>query len=55
MTQEITLLNGTVQTVEEDFGSVICLVCGDDYVTTPDYCDSTLDCAFDGGEHLVTI
>jgi hypothetical protein len=51
----ITLLDGTVQKIEEDFGSVICLVCGDDYITTPDYCDSTLDCAFDEGEHLVTI
>jgi hypothetical protein len=51
----ITLLDGTVQAIEADFGSVICLVCGDDYVSAPDYCDSTLDCAMDDGESLVHI
>jgi hypothetical protein len=57
MTKTVTLLDGTDIVVETGagWGDVVCLVCGADYITTPSYCDESLDCAFDDGEHLVKI
>ena len=33
----------------------ICTLCDSEYMANPGYCDETLECAFDEGEHLVKI
>jgi hypothetical protein len=55
MNKTVTLLDAKEIVIESGWGDVVCLVCGTDYITTPSYCDESLDCAFDGGEHLVKI
>lgn len=58
MTKTVTLLDGTDIVLESgsEWGDVVCLICGSDYIDGGyGYCDETLECAFDEGEHLVKI
>jgi hypothetical protein len=58
MTKTVTLLNGTEVVLESgpEWGDTVCLICGTDYVGSGyGYCDESLECAFDEGEHLVKI
>jgi hypothetical protein len=57
MSKTVTLLDGTeiVVEVSPEWGDIVCLICGNDYIGSPSYCDNTLDCAFDEGEHLVKV
>jgi len=32
-----------------------CEICSEEYIGKVSYCDETLECAFDEGEHLVQI
>lgn len=32
-----------------------CLLCGEEYTGNVSYCDETLECAMDDGEHLVMV
>jgi hypothetical protein len=52
----VTLLNGETKTLEFGETGYICLLCGEEYTDNRyGYCDETLECAFDSGEHLVKI
>ena len=55
MNKTVTLLDGTEYTLEYD-GKFVCLVCGDEYEDNRyGYCDNSLDCAMDDGEHIVRV
>lgn len=55
MTKTVTLLDGTDYTLEYG-GEFVCLVCGAEYSEDRyGYCDESLDCAMDSGEHLVAV
>lgn len=55
MTKTVTLLDGTDYTIQYD-GDTVCLVCGAEYEGNGyGYCDESLECAFDEGEHLVAV
>jgi hypothetical protein len=32
-----------------------CLLCGEEYISNPSYCDESLECAMDEGESLVAV
>lgn len=32
-----------------------CGLCGEEYISKVSYCDETLECAFDEGEHLIDL
>ena len=32
-----------------------CLLCGEEYTANVGYCDESLECAMDDGEHLVSV
>jgi hypothetical protein len=52
----ITLLDGTIKTLEYIGEGFVCLVCGDEYTDNRyGYCDNSLDCAMDDGEHMVAV
>jgi hypothetical protein len=52
----ITLLDGTSKTLEYITEGSVCLVCGAEYEGMGyGYCDESLDCAMDSGEHLVAV
>ena len=34
---------------------VKCGLCGEEYSAKVSYCDETIECAFDDGEHLVSV
>ena len=52
----ITLLDGTSKTLEYITDGYVCLVCGEEYDTNYyGYCDESLECAMDSGEHLVQV
>ena len=52
----VSLLNGATKNVEFDETGYVCLICGEEYVDNSyGYCDETLECAFDSGEHLIKI
>ena len=57
MNKIVTLLDGTHKVIEvsPEWGDAVCLICGADYIEVPQYCDETLECAFDEGDHLVNI
>jgi hypothetical protein len=55
MTKTVTLLDGTDYTIQYD-GDTVCLLCGAEYEGMGyGYCDESLDCAMDSGEHLVAV
>lgn len=52
----VTLLNGETKKIEFGEEGYVCLLCGEEYLDNAyGYCDETLDCAFDDGEHLILI
>jgi hypothetical protein len=55
----VTLIDGSSKQIEFPDSILVCLLCGTEYVASvyglPSYCDETIDCAFDDGEHLVHI
>jgi hypothetical protein len=52
----ITLLDGTSKALEYITEGYVCLVCGEEYDTKAyGYCDESLECAMDSGEHFVQV
>jgi hypothetical protein len=55
MTKTVTLLDGTEYSIQYD-GDTVCLICGEEYTNGGyGYCDESLECAMDSGEHLVMV
>ena len=56
MAKTITLLDGASKILEYITEGYVCLVCGEEYDTKAyGYCDESLECAMDSGEHLVAV
>jgi len=58
--REVTLIDGTVKTLQFSDTNAVCLICGEEYeFKNPNiaiqYCDETLECAMDSGEHLQAV
>jgi hypothetical protein len=52
---KIKLTNGTEKDLQFRGPGVVCLVCGEEYTRLSfGYCDETIECANDEGEHTLT-
>ena len=34
---------------------MVCGLCGEEYIREVSYCDESIECAFDEGEHLISV
>ena len=51
----ITLLDGTTKEIQFASPGIVCLVCGEEYTRLSfGYCDESLACANDEGEHTLS-
>ena len=54
---KVVLANGTEHTIEYTEVFFVCGICATEYSGEPyaGYCDETMECACDGGEHLIVL